>query len=29
VRIYDPRRGDTGDAVLDRAWALGKRKMFG
>lgn len=29
VRIYDPGRGDTSDAVLDRAWVLGKRKLFG
>lgn len=29
IRIYDPRRGDSGDDVLDRAWALGKQRVFG
>ena len=26
VRIYDAKRGDSGDDVLDRAWALSKRE---
>lgn len=27
VRIYDPKRGDSRDDVLDRAWALARRDL--
>jgi len=27
VQIYDPKRGDSSDDVLDRAWALAKRSV--
>lgn len=27
VKIYDPKRGDSTDDVLDRAWAVGRRAL--
>jgi len=28
LKIYDERRGDSADDVLDRAWVLGKRRLM-